>query len=243
MTSEGVISSVLPTAATTSTLGIVKPDGNTITITADGTISAAAAASGLIGKSMVGYNQPTSEWGWIADWAQHPEKYYVVIEGTDSGNKDCPVIYTTVYYNQFYYYWFEDNILHNRSIEFTDNTLSQVKSVSQYSDSGVVQLTQNNWQNYISISGNDWQHTTGFSDSDLYNAKELILVVENQSGNKQMGYFNFSWNQWSNGSNLGSLQGYQFYFDSNSSSPYFYYDGNSISLSQINNQYYILYKT
>ena len=94
MTDKGIISSVVPTA-TTSTLGGVKPDGNTILIADDGTIS--SAASGLIGKSMKGYDQPASEWGWIADWAQHPEKYYVVVKGTSETEKDCPVIYTAVY--------------------------------------------------------------------------------------------------------------------------------------------------
>ena len=145
--------------ATTSTLGIVKPDGNTITITADGTISAPVAANRLIGKSMSGYDQPASEWGWIADWAQHPEKYYVVVKGTDIGGYDCPVIYTYVYNKDFYYTWFENNILHSRSIEFTDNTLSQVKSVSQYADGGVAFLTDNNWNNYIAAS--NWQKAAG----------------------------------------------------------------------------------
>ena len=94
MTDKGIISSVVPTA-TTSTLGGVKPDGNTITITADGTIS--SAASGLIGKSTAGFGQEQSEWGWIADWAQHPEKYYVVIRNSSSSGKNYPVIYTAVY--------------------------------------------------------------------------------------------------------------------------------------------------
>ena len=187
MTDKGIISSVVP-AATTSTLGGVKPDGNTITITADGTIS--SAAGDLIGKSMADYEQPASEWGWIADWAQHPEKYYVVIR--DTSGKKCPVIYTAVYNKYFYYYWFEGNTLHSRYITFTDNTLSQVESVSQYADSGTVWLTQQNWQDYITTGGgsSDWQVTTSTSNGNLYNAKEVVIFWQDSNYNRHQSYLN-----------------------------------------------------
>ena len=135
----------LPTASTT-TLGGVKVDGETITI-ADGVIS--STGGGLIGKKMKGYNQPESEWTWIADWAQHPEKYYVVIEGISDASKECPVIRTQVSNNYFYYCWFENETLHKRYITFTDNTLSQVESVNQYADGGTVWLTEENRWAYI----------------------------------------------------------------------------------------------
>ena len=187
MTDEGIISSVIPTA-TTSTLGGVKPDGNTILVADDGTIS--SAASGLIGKSMATHDQPTSEWGWIADWAQHPEKYYVVIR--DSSGKKCPVIYTAVYNSQFYYYWFEGNTLHERYINFTDNTLSQVESVSQWADSGTVWLTEQNWSQYITTGGgSDWQVTTSTSDGNLYNAKEVVIFwQDNNNYSRHQSYLN-----------------------------------------------------
>ena len=135
----------LPTAST-STLGGVKVDGSTITI-ADGVIS--STGGGLIGKKMKGYNQPKSEWGWIADWAQHPEKYYVVIEGVSDASKECPVIRTQVSNNDFYYDWFENSTLHRRYVTFTDNTLSQVGAVSQWPDGGTVWLTEENRWAYI----------------------------------------------------------------------------------------------
>ena len=186
MTDKGIISSVVP-PATISTLGGVKPDGNTILIADDGTIS--SAASGLIGKSMADHNQPTSEWGWIADWAQHPEKYYVVIR--DTSGKDCPVIYTAVYNKYFYYYWFEGNTLHARYVTFTDNTLSQVESVSQYADGGTVWLTQQNWQDYITAGGgSDWQVTTSTSDGNLYNAKEVVIFWQDSNYNRHQSYLN-----------------------------------------------------
>ena len=141
----------LPTAST-DTLGGVKVDGETITI-ADGVIS--STAGGLIGKKMKGYNQPESEWGWIADWAQHPEKYYVIIEGISDASKECPVICTQAANNYFYYYWFEDDTLHRRYIVFTDNTLSQVESVCQYRDAGTVWLTERNRWAYIPEGGSE----------------------------------------------------------------------------------------
>ena len=193
MTDEGIISSVVPTA-TTSTLGGVKPDGNTITITADGTIS--SAAGGLIGKSMADHDQPTSEWGWIADWAQHPEKYYVVIG--DTSGKNCPVIYTAAYNRYFYYYWFEGNTLHARYITFTDNTLSQVESVSQYADSGTVWLTEQNWSQYITGGGSDWQVTTSTSDGNLYNAKEVVIFWQDGNSNRHQSYLNVGCDYWGN---------------------------------------------
>lgn len=198
MTDKGIISSVVP-AATTSTLGGVKPDGVSITITADGTIS--SAASGLIGKSMAGYGQEPSEWGWIADWAQHPEKYYVVIRGIDGHGMDCPVIYTKPKpeWNKFYYYWFEDNTLHERYIDFTDNTLSQVKSVCQWADGGTVWLTQQNWQDYITAGGgSDWQVTTSTSDGNLYNAKEVVIFWQDSNYNRHQSYLNVGCDYWGN---------------------------------------------
>lgn len=137
----------LPTA-TTDTLGGVKVDGETITI-ADGVIS--SAGGDLIGKKMKGYNQPESEWTWMADWAQHPEKYYVVVEGISDVSKEGPVICTQVNNNnnQFFYYWFEDETLHRGYINFTDNTLSQVESVNQWPDAGTVWLTEKNRWAYI----------------------------------------------------------------------------------------------
>ena len=188
----------LPTASTT-TLGGVKVDGTSITI-ADGVIS--SAAGGLIGKSMDSYNQPESEWTWIADWAQHPEKYYVVIKGTSESEKDCPVIYTAVYNKYFYYYWFEGNTLHTRYITFTDNTLSQVESVSKYEDSGTVWLTEQNWNQYVTAGGgSDWSVTTSTSESNLYNAKEVVIFWQDSNYNRHQSYLNVGCDYYGNSGN------------------------------------------
>ena len=233
MTDKGIISSVVP-AATTSTLGGVKPDGNTITITADGTIS--SAAGGLIGKSMAGFDQEPSEWGWIADWAQHPEKYYVVIRDIGGNGMDCPVIYTKSIpqWNKFYYYWFEDNVLHERDITFTDSTFSQVKSVSQFGDGGTVWLTEQNWQNYITAGGgSDWQVTTTTSDGNLYNAKEVVIFWQDNNFNRHQSYLNVGCDYYGNSGNTwGGSQWMNTTITLDSSFPStITYNGNSIDVT------------
>lgn len=247
MTDKGIISSVVP-AATTSTLGGVKPDGTSITITADGTIS--SAAGGLIGKSMAGYGQEPSEWGWIADWAQHPEKYYVVIRDTDGHGMDCPVIYTAIYNRYFYYYWFEGNTLHGRYITFTDNTLSQVESVSQYADSGTVWLTQQNWQDYIAAGGgSDWQVTTSTSDGNLYNAKEVVIFWQDSNYNRHQSYLNVGCDYYGNsGQTWGSSQWVNTEirldnFNDSYNGSSITYDGSNVNSVNIASIEAILYKT
>lgn len=245
MTDKGIISSVVP-AATTSTLGGVKPDGTSITITADGTIS--SAASGLIGKSMAGYGQLTSEWGWIADWAQHPEKYYVVIRGTNGHGMDCPVIYTKPRpeWNKFYYYWFEDNVLHERDITFTDSTLSQVKSVSQWADGGTVWLTQQNWQDYITTGGgSDWQITTSTSDGNLYNAKEVVIFWQDSNYNRHQSYLNVGCDYYGNsGQTWGSSNwvNTQITLDGGTQAG-ITYDGSNVNTTNMSSIDAICYKT
>ena len=104
---------------------------------------------------------------------------------------------------------------------------------------GTQLITTDNWQNYITAGGgSDWQYTQDQSNSDLYNAKELVVYVENSNGFKQMGYFNFGAD-----GNLGNSNGSHFYFDYNSSSPYISYDGSNLSCGNANNLQYIYYKT
>ena len=235
---DGTIHAVMPEpytlpTATTTTLGGVKVDGTSITI-ADGVIS--SAAGGLIGKKMNSYNQPESEWTWIADWAQHPEKYYVVIR--DTSGKDCPVIYTDVHNKYFYYYWFEGNTLHTRYITFTDNTLSQVESVSQYADEGTVWLTQQNWQDYVTAGGgSNWYVTTSRSESNLYNAKEVVIFWQDSNYNRHQTYLNVGCDYYGNsGNSWGSSQWINTQIrldsvDSSNNGSSITYDGSNINTS------------
>lgn len=175
---------------------------------------------------------------WVLQWIKN-KSYDVTVNGS-------PIISTRKIGSTFYYYWI-DNLsglaLNQGYINFTDNnqtTLENHNKQQAYNSSSEYLLTSSNWQNYITISsGNDWQYTNNQSNSDLYNAKELVVYVENTQGNRQMGYFNFG----ANGSNLGGCQGYNFYFDYDTSSPYIYYDGSSLSSGNVNNLFYIYYKT
>mgnify|MGYP001773165553 CR=1 FL=1 len=54
-----------------------------------------------------------------------------------------------------------------------------------------------------------------------------------------MGYFNFG----ANNSNLGNNTGTNFYFDYDTYSPYISYDGSFLSYGNVNNLFYIYYKT
>lgn len=175
---------------------------------------------------------------WVLQWIKN-NSYNVTVNG-------CPIIDSRVVGSTFYYYWIDNSsglALNQGYIKFTDNnrtTLENYNNQQEYNYSNENLLTSSNWQNYITTnSGNDWQYTQDSSDSNLYNAKELVVYVQNTYSNKQMGYFNFG----ANGSNLGNNQGYDFYFDYDTSSPYINYNGSSLSYGNANNLYYIYYKT
>lgn len=175
---------------------------------------------------------------WVLQWVKN-NSYDVRVDG-------CPVIATRKIGSTFYYYWI-DNLsglaLNQGYIKFTNNnqtTLENYNNQQAYNSSSEYLLTSDNWQNYITVSGgSDWQYTQDQYDSNLYNAKELVVYVENTQGNKQMGYFNFG----ANNSNLGNNTGTNFYFDYDTYSPYISYDGSFLSYGNINNLFYIYYKT
>lgn len=117
------------------------------------------------------------------------------------------------------------------------------KFIIQYDGKFVVRgsddiITSFNWMSFIT-AGSQWQYTQNQQDSYLYNAKELVVCITNLNGNKQMGYFNFG----NDGSLGGSYQGINFYFEYDSSSPYIYYDGSSLSVSNYSDIIFIAYKT
>lgn len=175
---------------------------------------------------------------WVLQWIKN-KSYNVYVDG-------CPVIDTNAVGATFYYYWIDnkqDLALNQGYIRFKDSTqkeLANYNDQQKYNYTSAILITANNWQNYITVSGgSDWQYTQDQYNSNLYNAKELVVYVENISGNKQMGYFNFG----ANDSHLGNYTGNNFYFDYDSSSPYIYYDGYFLSYGNVNNLFYIYYKT
>lgn len=259
--------------ATTSTLGGVMPDGNTITI-ADGVISAVGSGGGepdayikdasvsgntltltkkddtnivftpsggssggggdIIGKTLSSTDRNDIP-DWIPDWCANPNKYAVWID-------DKNLVFATNKINMpasnnyvFKIYWIENNQgCYSGNFNFTDSSFTTIKDRSYFSMDSIL-LTTSSYQDYIP----SWVAAESGYDSNLYNAKELVVYVENTQGNKQIGYFNFG----ANSSNLGNNTGTNFYFDYDSSSPYIYYDGSFLSYGNANNLYYILYKT
>ena len=175
---------------------------------------------------------------WVLQWIKN-KSYNVTVN-------NCPIIDTVAVGSTFYYYWI-DNLsgltLNQGYINFTDNnqtTLENYNKQQEYNSTSENLLTSRNWQNYITVSsGSDWQYTNDSSDSNLYNAKELIICIENTQGNTQMGYFAFG----IDGQVLGNKQGYWFYFDNDSQSPYIYYDGSNLNYGNANNLKYFAYKT
>ena len=226
---DNTIKQLYVPAATTSSAGIVKPDGTTTTVDSQGNLS-------MIGKPAVIKTLITGKApDWVVDWVANPDKYIVMVNG-------CVVFKTIKYDNfpNFYYYWIDNDRIENYYIKFTDTTFTTpASSQPSYSVTGTQLITTDNWQNYITAGGgSDWQYTQDQSNSDLYNAKELVVYAENSNGLKQMGYFNFGAD-----GNLGNSHGSYFYFDYNSSSPYIYYDGSNLGYGNVNNLQYIYYKT
>ena len=172
--------------ATTSSLGIVKPDGTTTTVDSQGNLKAKIDNNTII----------------VKDGSMCVDKSQLsASNGLPAGG----------YYSQI--------LIKNSSNDFDANW-------SNISDALL--------QAGISII---WLSTQDQSDSNLYNAKELVVYVENTQGNKQMGYFNFG-DSTLGGGNIGN----NFYFDYDTSSPCISYDGSSLSCRNVNSVQLIYYK-
>lgn len=222
----------VPTA-TTSSLGVVKPDGTTTTVDSQGNLS-------MIGKPAVIKTLITGRApDWVVDWVANPDKYIVIVN-------NCVVFKTEKSGTNFYYYWIDNDRIEHYYITFTDTTFTTPDSSQpSYSMAETQLITADNWQNYITGSGgSDWQYTQDQYDSNLYNAKELVVCVENTQGNKQMGYFYFGYTEGGSSTTLGqNWQNTNFYFDYDTSSPYISYNGSMLDCQNKNNLYFILYKT
>ena len=271
----------LPTAST-STLGGVKVDGNTITI-ADGVISAKGGSGGAEPDA---YIKDASVSGNTLTLTKKDDTNVVF---TPSGGSSGGVSGYAFTFDQTFT---DEDKLHlkevylNKNIHMTINgdtvirmdswgssfgfttikpqgdSLTEVKvyavtasinnkeivlgnnftNVYTYylagSAENVTFLTANNWQNYISFSNNDdWHYTADMTNSDLYNAKEIILIWTPNSGGASSGkhqlYLNFSID-YTNGNpaTLGTepwLNSQIFIdCDDTASNPYVLYNGSSL---------------
>lgn len=107
-------------------------------------------------------------------------------------------------------------------------------------------ITSENWSQYISAGGGDWQYTSSSSESNLYNAKEMVLYWTDNYQHKHQTYLNFMADfNFNTGQTLGTGWVYaDIYLDADDSisHPSIQYNGSQI----LNNNciiYFILYKT
>ena len=107
-------------------------------------------------------------------------------------------------------------------------------------------ITSENWSQYISAGGGDWQYTSSSSDSNLYNAKEMVLYWQDNNSTKHQSYLNFTANfNFETGQTLGTGWTYQeicLDSDDTKGHPSITYDGSSFTTSNCV-IFYILYKT
>lgn len=172
---------------------------------------------------------------WVLQWVKN-NSYNVCVDGS-------PVFLMNSYGNMVYYYWMSDeNTITQGYIQFKDTTLNELANYNDqqsYPSISTTLITEANWQNYITAGGgSDWQTTTYIGESNLYNAKEMIIYWEYNT-EYRMNYYNFTYN-----SNLASYANQTFnvkcdYSNGNSS---WYYDGNQINTNNMNIQV-IYYKT
>ena len=107
-------------------------------------------------------------------------------------------------------------------------------------------ITSENWSQYISAGGGDWQYTSSSGDSNLYNAKEMVLYWQDNSSTKHQSYLNFTANfNFETGQTLGTgWTNQEICLDSDDTRghPSITYNGSSITASNCV-VFYILYKT
>ena len=107
-------------------------------------------------------------------------------------------------------------------------------------------ITSENWNQYISAGGGDWQYTSSWSESNLYNAKEMVLYWTDSNNMKHQSYLNFMADfNYNTGLTLGTgwvSQEIRLDADDTISFPSITYDGSSLSASNCM-IYFILYKT
>ena len=216
----------VPTA-TTSSLGVVKPDGTTVTVDDKGNLSMIGKPAAI--RTLITGQAPD----WVVGWVANPDNYIVMVN-------NCVVFKTMKSGTNFYYYWIDGDRIEHYYIKFTDTTFTTPDSSQpDYSMAATQLITDSNWQNYITVSGGgDWQTTQYQSDSNLYNAKEMIIYWE-YNNEYRMNYYNFTYN-----SNLASYayQTFNVRCDYSNGNSTWQYDGSSINTSNMNIQV-IYYKT
>lgn len=167
---------------------------------------------------------------WVLQWVKN-NSYNVCVDGS-------PVFLMNSYGNMVYYYWMSDNnTITQGYIQFKDTTLNELANYNDqqsYPSISTTLITEANWQNYITAGGgSDWQTTTYIGESNLYNAREMIIYWE-YNIEYRMNYYNFTYNSYlaSYAHQTFNVK-YDYYSNGNSS---WYYDGNQINTNNMNIQ-------
>lgn len=260
----------LPTAST-STLGGVKVDGNTITI-ADGVIS---SVGGSGGSEPNAYIKDASVNGNTLTLTKKDDTEVVFTPSGGSGGGGSGYAFTSsqtftdedkihlkeVYSNKNIHMTIDyltvirvfimGNKIAYVVINTNGATSNQVFVYSVNCDSSG-NITSDKFTLFISyyLVGNssalslDWQATSNASESNLYNATEMVLYWTDNNDSKNQTYLNFTANlNLEVGQTLGTGWVEQFIRIDVSREIFFKYDGSSINLYSSKSLDFILYKT
>ena len=279
--------------ASTSTLGGVKVDGNTITI-ANGVISAKGGSGGAEPDA---YIKDASVSGNTLTLTKKDDKEVVFTPSGGSGGGGSSYAFTS---SQTFT---DEDKIHlkevysNKNIHMTIDKLSVIRIVklgtkygfSVLNTNGVVDnqvfiyavdidgnenitsskfslfmsyylvgsnnqvggdviLTSDNYRDYIVVpQESEWIYTNDIWDSNFYNAKELILIIGNDSdsgvGGTGQYYYNFSKNSTGGETTLGQFTYFHYFIQTENGNVYWEYNGSAINVVNSPSSYYFLYKT
>lgn len=240
--------------ATTTTAGLVKPDGTSITVTSDGTISAVGGGSGggsgekevysFISETPLTKEDETA----LNKIKANPNNYVIYIDRkivTTIAHVQTGLIFSAINIsgsntgNQFIIYQIsiiaEGNIIEKNSSSY----YIPITTVNQPLNGQII--TSNNIINYVSV----WNYTTDLYDSNLYNAREILIEIQDSNGDVSTSYYKPL-----NNEILGGQTNIYVYMTKVSGLPadsryYWYYSGAELRFSATppNPSYHIWYKT
>ena len=197
-----------PKKATIANLGVVKPDGDTITIDDDGVISA-AGSSGSSDTRFIVINKDVSdtltdeEGALLYKAATNLGKYSLTFINNGEQYNNCIRIYKNNNNSRYYFVFYntmDSDTSNNRIVRYYGSPINnKIKKLTYDWQYDTTLLDEKNWSSYISVPS-DWNSTADISDSNLYNAKEIAIYWEynniyhcnyyNFNSNNCLGYFN-----------------------------------------------------
>ena len=145
------------------------------------------------------------KYDWMIDWVEG-KKYQVWIN-------NCLVYQISEFSNYLYLYLIGYDSgsggysVGSTYVCFTDDTFTQLDTTKSYSSFAMdTLLTSNNWNQYITAGGGgSWSATTDTTNSDLYNAKEVVIIWTDNYSNYHHTYLNVGCDYYGNsGGNWGS---------------------------------------